>query len=159
MTKRDILLEELYRLSCGLEKYNLFFASQRNTLMRTLSAMEYLVSCINMDSITNEQAQIIANTLENILHTRYFDFASSLIIAEPKAENAQNQQTLLFELSGVTSLCIGELCHKNKNFKESVRRYIAVLKVTSRALLPRAHKAQLSAEEAAQIARTYLKCD
>lgn len=157
MTKRDILSEELYRLSCGLEKHNLYFASQRNTLMRTLSAMEYLVSCIHMDSISNNQAQIIINTLENILHTRYFDFALSLIIAEPKAE--KNQQALLFELTGVTSLCIGELCNKNKNYKESVRRYIAVLKTDSRALLPRAHKAWLSAEEATQITRTYLKCD
>ena len=159
MTKRDILSEELYRLSCGLEKHNLFIASQRNTLMRTLSAMEYLVSCINMDSISNGQAQIIINTLENILHTRYFDFASSLIIAEPKAENVQNQQALLFELTGITSLCIGALCDKNKNYKESVRRYIAVLKTASRALLPCAHKAWLSAEEATQITRTYLKCD
>lgn len=159
MTKRDILSVELYRLSCGLEKYNLFLTSQRNTLMRTLSAMEYLVSCINMDSISNDQAQIIINTLENILHTRYFDFASSLLIAESKAVCIQNQQELLFELTGATSLCIGELCNKNKNYKESVRRYIAVTKTVSRALLPHAHEAWISTEEATRITRTYLKCD
>ena len=159
MTKRDLLSEELYRLSSGLEKHNLFFVSQRNTLMRTLSAIEYLASCINMDRISNDQAQIIINTLETILHTRYFDFASNVLKAEAKAVCVQNQQELLFKLTGVISLCIGELCNKNKNRKESVRRYIAVIKTVSSALLPCAHEAWISAEEADRITRAYLKCD
>ena len=78
MTRHNVLVEELYRLSLSLDKYNrqtLFSKKQTATLTKTLSAMHFLFSCLQKETINDDDAHTIIDTLENILHTRYFDFA------------------------------------------------------------------------------------
>lgn len=162
MTRQAILAEELYRLALVLQKYNNFnlsFEGHRTTVVRTLSAMHFLIRCISMSAISDDQAHIIINTLENSLHTRYFDFASSLLDAEATLEHSPENQELLFQMSRIISLCICELCNKGKNYKASVMHCFAILQTLPRAFLPNTNEACLSADNVMDTARKYLKCD
>ena len=162
MTRFDVLAEELYRLSLNLNKNNkwcLFRKRHAVQLTRTLSAIQFLFSCLRTETIGDDDAHIIIGTLENILHTRYFDFASALLNAEESIEYNTSQKGLLFDASYTISLCIGSLCNKEKNYKETVRRYVATIQTITQAFLPPTHSAWLSIEDANRAIRTYLKCD
>ena len=162
MSRHTILAEELYKLSLDLDKYNkrtLFYKKQAEMLTKTLSAMHFLFSCLQKGSINDDDAHTIINTLENILYTRYFDFASNLLKLEESISYDTQQKELLFEASYTISLCIGSLCNKEKNYKETVRRYIATIQTITKTLLSPKHSAWLSIEDANKAIKTYLKYD
>ena len=162
MSRHTILAEELHKFSLDLDKYNkrtLFYKKQTATLTKTLSAMHFLFYCLQKEIINDDDAHTIINTLESILHTRYFDFASSLLKSQKSISYNTQQKELLFEASYTISLCIGSLCNKEKNYKETVRRYIAAIQTITQAFLPPTHSAWLSIEDANRAIRTYLKCD
>ena len=162
MTRHNVLVEELYRLSLSLDKYNrqtLFSKKQTATLTKTLSAMHFLFSCLQKETINDDDAHTIIDTLENILHTRYFDFASNLLKAEESISYNIQQKELLFEASYTISLCIGSLCNKEKNYKETVRRYISTMQTITKAFLPPDHPNWISIEYANKTIKKYLKCD
>ncbi len=162
MSRHTVLAEELYKLSCSLDKYNkrnLFPQKQAAMLTKTLSAIQFLFSCLRKETINDDDTHIIINTLEDVLNTRYFDFASALLKAEESIEYNTPQKDLLFGASYTISLCIGSLCNKEKNYKETVRRYIATIQTATKAFLPPNHPAWLSAEDANRAIKTYLKCD
>ena len=162
MSRFDVLAEELYNLSIVLDNYNkqtFFSKKQTATLTKTLSAMHFLFSCLQKEMINDDDAHTIIDTLESILHTRYFDFASNLLKAKESISYNTQQKELLFEASYTISLCIGSLCNKEKNYKETVRRYIATIQTIIRAILPANHSDRLSIEDANKATKTYLKCD
>ena len=162
MTRFDVLAEGLYRLSLNLNKNNkwcLFRKRHAVQLTRTLSAIQFLFSCLRTETIGDDDAHIIIGTLENILHTRYFDFASALLNAEESIEYNTSQKGLLFDASYTISLCIGSLCNKEKNYKETVRRYVATIHTITRAILPANHSAWLSIDDVNEAIKAYLKCD
>ena len=162
MTRFDVLAEGLYRLSLNLNKNNkwcLFRKRHAVQLTRTLSAMQFLSSCLRTETIDDDDAHIIIGTLENILHTRYFDFATDLLNAEKSAAYNAQQKGLLFDASCTISLCIGSLCNKEENYKETFRRYIATIQTITKAFLPPNHPAWLSIEDASKTIKTYLKSD
>ena len=162
MTRFDVLAEELYRLSLNLNKNNkwcLFRKRHAVQLTHTLSAMQFLFSCLRTETIDDDDAHIIIGTLENILHTRYFDFATDLLNAEKSAAYNAQQKGLLFDASCTISLCIGSLCNKEKNYKETVNRYIATIQTIARTFLSHDHSAWLPTEDANKAIRTYLKYD
>ena len=151
MTRHNVLAEELYRLSLSLDKYNrqtLFSKKQTAMLTKTLSAMHFLFSCLQKETINDDDAHTIIDTLENILHTRYFDFASNLLKSEELISYNTQQKELLFEASYTIFLCIGSLCNKEKNYKETVRRYIATIQTITKVFLSPKHSAWLSIEDA-----------
>lgn len=151
MTRHNVLAEELYRLSLSLDKYNrqtLFSKKQPAMLTKTLSAMLFLFSCLQKVTINDDDAHTIINTLEDILHTRYFDFASNLLKSEESISYNTQQKELLFEASYTIFLCIGSLCNKEKNYKEIVRRYIATIQTITKVFLSPKHSAWLSIEDA-----------
>lgn len=162
MSRHTVLIEELYRLSLSLDKYNkltLFSKKQAAVLTKTLSAIQFLFSCLQKETINDDDVHIIINTLENILLTRYFNFASNLLKAEKSISYNIQQKELLFDASYTISLCIGSLCNKEKNYKETVRRYIATIQTIIKVFLPQNHQDWLSIEEASKAIKTYLKCD
>ena len=162
MTRHNVLVEELYRLSLSLDKYNrqtLFSKKQTATLTKTLSAMHFLFSCLQKETINDDDAHTIIDTLENILHTRYFDFASNLLKSEELISYNTQLKELLFEASYTISLCIGSLCNKERNYKETVRRYVATIQTITKTVLPTKHSAWLSIEDANKAIKTYLKCN
>ena len=162
MSRFDVLTEELYNLSIVLDNYNkqtLFSQKQTATLTKTLSAMHFLFSCLQKEMINDDDAHTIIDTLESILHTRYFDFASNLLKVKESISYNTQQKELFFEASYTISLCIGSLCNKEKNYKETVRRYIATIQTITRAILPANHSDRLSIEDANKATKTYLKCD
>ena len=151
MTRHNVLVEELYRLSLSLDKYNrqtLFSKKQTAMLIKTLSAMHFLFSCLQKETINDDDAHTIINTLEDILHTRYFDFASNLLKSEESISYNTQQKELLFEASYTIFLCIGSLCNKEKNYKETVRRYVATIQTITKVFLSPKHSAWLSIEDA-----------
>jgi len=162
MSRFDVLTEELYNLSIVLDNYNkqtFFSQKQTATLTKTLSAMHFLFSCLQKETINDDDAHTIIDTLENILHTRYFDFASNLLKSEELISYNTQLNELLFEASYTISLCIGSLCNKEKNYKETVRRYVATIQTITKTVLPPKHSAWLSIEDANKAIKTYLKCD
>ena len=162
MSRFDVLTEELYNLSIVLDNYNkqtFFSKKQTATLTKTLSAMHFLFSCLQKETINDDDAHTIIDTLENILHTRYFDFASNLLKSEELISYNTQLKELLFEASYTISLCIGSLCNKEKNYKETVRRYVATIQTITKTVLPPKHSAWLSIEDANKAIKTYLKCD
>ena len=162
MSRFDVLAEELYNLSIVLDNYNkqtFFSKKQTATLTKTLSAMHFLFSCLQKETINDDDAHTIIDTLENILHARYFDFASNLLKAKESISYNTQQKELLFEASYTISLCIGSLCNKEKNYKETVRRYVATIQTITKTVLPPKHSAWLSIEDANKAIKTYLKCD
>ena len=162
MSRFDVLAEELYNLSIVLDNYNkqtFFSKKQIATLTKTLSAMHFLFSCLQKETINDDDAHTIIDTLENILHTRYFDFASNLLKSEELISYNTQLKELLFEASYTISLCIGSLCNKEKNYKETVRRYVATIQTITKTVLPPKHSAWLSIEDANKAIKTYLKCD
>ena len=162
MSRFDVLTEELYNLSIVLDNYNkqtFFSKKQTATLTKTLSAMHFLFSCLQKETINDDDSHTIIDTLENILHTRYFDFASNLLKSEELISYNTQLKELLFEASYTISLCIGSLCNKEKNYKETVRRYVATIQTITKTVLPPKHSAWLSIEDANKAIKTYLKCD
>lgn len=162
MTRHSVLAEEIYRLSLALEKSNkrcLFARKPHTTSIHSLSAMQFLFSCLRTETIDDDDAHIIINTLEDVLHTRYFDFATDLLNAEKSAAYNAQQKGLLFDASCTISLCIGSLCNKEKNYKETVNRYIATIQTIARTFLSHDHSAWLPTEDANKAIRTYLKYD
>ena len=162
MSRFDVLAEELYNLSIVLDNYNkqtFFSKKQTATLTKTLSAMHFLFSCLQKETINDDDAHTIIDTLENILHTRYFDFASNLLKSEELISYNTQLKELLFEASYTISLCISSLCNKEKNYKETVRRYVATIQTITKTVLPPKHSAWLSIEDANKAIKTYLKCD
>ena len=162
MTRHNVLVEELYRLSLSLDKYNrqTFFSKKQTAMLtKTLSAMHFLFSCLQKETINDDDAHTIINTLEDILHTRYFDFASNLLKSEESISYNTQQKELLFEASYTIFLCIGSFCNKEKNYKETVRRYVATIHTITRAILPANHSAWLSIDDVNEAIKAYLKCD
>ena len=162
MSRFDVLAEELYNLSIVLDNYNkqsFFSKKQTATLTKTLSAMHFLLSCLQKETVNDDDAHTIIDTLENILPTRYFDFASNLLKSEELILYNTQLKELLFEASYTISLCIGSLCNKEKNYKETVRRYVATIQTITKTVLPPKHSAWLSIEDANKAIKTYLKCD
>ena len=162
MSRFDVITEELYNLSIVLDNYNkqtFFSKKQTATLTKTLSAMHFLFSCLQKETINDDDAHTIIDTLENILHTRYFDFASNLLKSEELISYNTQLKELLFEASYTISLCIGSLCNKEKNYKETVRRYVATIQTITKTVLPPKHSAWLSIEDANKAIKQYLKCD
>ena len=162
MSRHTVLAEKQYKLSCSLDKYNkrnLFPKKQTEMLIKTLSATQFLFSCLSKETIDDDDAHIIINTLEDVLHTRYFDFATDLLNAEKSAAYNAQQKGLLFDASCTISLCIGSLCNKEKNYKETVNRYIATIQTIARTFLSHDHSAWLPTEDANKAIRTYLKYD
>ena len=162
MSRFDVLAEELYNLSIVLDNYNkqTFFSKKQTAMLtKTLSAMHFLFSCLQKETINDDDAHTIIGTLENVLHTRYFDFASNLLKSEELISYNTQLKELLFEASYTISLCIGSLCNKEKNYKETVRRYVATIQTITKTVLPPKHSAWLSIEDANKAIKTYLKCD
>ncbi|MBE6943988.1 MAG: hypothetical protein E7453_06995 [Ruminococcaceae bacterium] len=162
MSRFDVLTEELYNLSIVLDNYSkqtFFSKKQTATLTKTLSAMHFLFSCLQKETINDDDAHTIIDTLENILHTRYFDFASNLLKSEELISYNTQLKELLFEASYTISLCIGSLCNKEKNYKETVRRHVATIQIITKTVLPPKHSAWLSIEDANKAIKTILKCD
>ena len=162
MSRHTVLAEKLYKLSCSLDKYNkrnLFPKKQTEMLIKTLSATQFLFSCLSKETIDDDDAHIIVGTLENIFHTRYFDFATDLLNAEKSAAYNTQQKGLLFDTSYTIFLCIGSICNKEKNYKETVNRYIATIQIIARTFLSHNHLAWISEKDANESIKVYLKCD
>ena len=162
MTRHSVLAEEIYRLSLALEKSNkrcLFARKPHTTSIHSLSAMQFLFSCLRTETIDDDDAHIIVGTLENIFHTRYFDFATDLLNAEKSAAYNTQQKGLLFDTSYTIFLCIGSICNKEKNYKETVNRYIATIQIIARTFLSHNHSAWISEKDANESIKVYLKCD
>lgn len=162
MSRHTVLAQELYRLSLRSEKLisrTLFSRRFTTELNRTLSAMQFLCSCLQEETIREGKAQIIIGMLEDILHTRYFDVAERLLNEGETEIYTAQQKEILFDLSCTASLCISSLCSKEKNRKETVRRYILSIRTMTQALLPPAHPDRLSAEEANRRYSSLLKHD
>ena len=67
MSRFDVLTEELYNLSIVLDNYNkqtFFSKKQTATLTKTLSAMHFLFSCLQKETINDDDAHTIIDTLE-----------------------------------------------------------------------------------------------
>ena len=162
MSRHTVLAEELYKLSLNLDKYNkrtLFPKKQIAMLTKTLSAMHFLFSCLQMETISDDNAQIIINTLESILHTRYFDVASNLLKSDGSISHNTQQKELLFGAYYTVSLCIGSLCNKEKNWKGTVKRYISTVQTITKTFLPPKHPAWISIDDANNLIKAYLKSD
>ena len=81
MTRGNVLAALLYRKAVELKNQNyskLYWKKNRDNLIKSLSAMQFLTHCIGMDSIQDDQAEIILSTLKNSFFFDTDDLRDSL---------------------------------------------------------------------------------
>lgn len=162
MTRSNVLAAILYKTAVGLKNRNyskLFWTKNRNELVKSLSAMQFLTHCIGMDCITDDQTEIILSTLKNTFNFETHELSDLLNKATAEADLSQEYQDLLFRMNLILSSCIYEITERKNGRADSVRRYICGFHNMPRAFLSLSDKMKISPADAWNYSESYLKFD
>ena len=162
MTRSNVLAALLYRKAVELKNQNyskLYWKKSRDNLIKSLSAMQFLTHCIGMDSIQDDQAEIILSTLENSFFFDTADLRDSLNEASAESNITKEYRDLLFHMNLILSSCIYEISASKTGCAESVRRYICGFHNMPRTFLSISDKMKISPTDAWNYSKPYLKFD
>ena len=162
MTRGNVLAALLYRKAVELKNQNyskLYWKKNRDNLIKSLSAMQFLTHCIGMDSIQDDQAEIILSTLKNSFFFDTADLRNSLNEASAESNITKEYRDLLFHMNLILSSCIYEVSEAKSGCAESVRRYIFGFHNLPRAFLSLSDKMKISPVQAWGYSKSYLKLD
>ena len=160
MTRSNALASELYKMAVGLKCINfdkLVWGKNRKSLGDSIATMQFIVYCVGMKHISDQQAEVVLHCLEHTYHYETDELCSVLREAAPQAEYTEDYDELLFEMNVILSRCSKELHDRKKGYTERVRRYIYGFHNLPRAFLPLSSKARISFREARKYAEPYLK--
>ena len=160
MTKSNVLASVLYRLAISLKNQDfkkLIFKRHRKDLIYTLSSMKFLTLCIGMKSISPYQAERIVNLLKDTNNIDTDALAESLKESPDESVFSAEYEALLPEMQRILSSCIDILLQKKKGYINSVSLYIKAFHNYPRAFLSLTDKSKISAEEAIEYSKSYLK--
>lgn len=160
MTKVSVLADRLYDMGIGLKKYtpsSLARKRVRQECIRDLSAMHFLVYCIGMKCISDEDARRIIPVLDAYRHPRLQNFADSLLEANEEADHSDEYDSLLFEMSSSLGYCVSILSSKQTAEYGAVCKIMWAFHNAPRAFLSLSHGMRISLQDARKWSATASK--
>ena len=129
----------------------------RKNTISALSMMQFLNSCIAMKHISDEQAKIILSVLSNTYAYDISKITAPLKEAFPDSEYSESYHNILFHMNLIISACIKELSDNHSGCIERAIRYMKGFHNLPRAFLSLTNTWKITAEEAWEYSKSYLK--
>lgn len=151
MTRVAVLAERLYDMGIGLKKHtpsNLKRRKLRQECIRDLSAMQFLVYCIGIKRISDEDARAIIRVLDAYRHPRLQNFADSLLEANEEADYSEEYDGFLFEMASSLDYCVSILSSKQTAEYGAVCKAMWAFHNAPRAFLSLSHGMKISLQDA-----------
>ena len=149
-------------MAIELKKYNhhnIFFKKKRNNLISSLSAMQFLVLCIGIKNISDEQAECILTTLKTLLNIDFTVFEDAFRNEKSSSEYSDVHYGLLLKMHSILSYCISELTSQRKGNIGTIEHYLLGFHNLPRAFLSVADNSHISPQEAWNYSKSYFKID
>ena len=162
MTRGNVLASLLYRTAVGLKNsnFNKFrWKHNRDKLVSSLSAMQFLTGCIGLKNISLSQAEVILSILRVTYGYDTEEFSDALKEASAESDYSIEYEALLFQMHSILSECINSIVQTRKYNIETFSRYINAFHNFPRAFLPLADRSKISPEDAIAYSKSYLKLD
>ena len=160
MTRVNVLASVLYRKSVSLKNQNfnkLIWNNNRNELISSLSAMQFLVACIGLRNISRSQAEEIISVLHIAYHYDMQENSDLLREATDESDYSNEYEDLLFRMHSILSMCINSAKQKEKGYIRTVSSYIKAFHNFPRAFLSITDKSKISPSDAIEYSTSYLK--
>ena len=162
MTRTNILASMLYRIAVSLKNINfskLVWKHNREKLISTLSAMQFITGCIGLKNISLTQAEEIISILSTSYGYDKDELSNSLKEATAMSDYSDEYEELLFDMHFILSECINSAVKRKKGYVSTISRYIKAFHNYPRAFLSLADKSKISPLEAIEYSKSYLKFD
>ena len=162
MTRTNILASVLYRIAVSLKNINfskLVWKHNREKLISTLSAMQFITGCIGLKNISLTQAEKIISILSTSYGYDKDELSNSLKEATAMSDYSDEYEELLFDMHFILSECISSAVERKKGYVSTISRYIKAFHNYPRAFLSLADKSKISPPEAIEYSKSYLKLD
>ena len=162
MTRTNILASVLYRIAVSLKNINfskLVWKHNREKLISTLSAMQFITGCIGLKNISLTQAEEIISILSTSYGYDKDELSNSLKEATAMSDYSDEYEELLFDMHFILSKCINSAVKRKKGYVSTISRYIKAFHNYPRAFLSLADKSKISPLDAIEYSKSYLKFD
>ena len=162
MTRTNILASMLYRIAVSLKNINfskLVWKHNREKLISTLSAMQFITGCIGLKNISLTQAEEIISILSTSYGYDKDELSNSLKEATAMSDYSDEYEELLFDMHFILSECINSAVKRKKGYVSTISRYIKAFHNYPRAFLSLADKSKISPKDAIEYSKPYLKLD
>ena len=162
MTRTNILASMLYRIAVSLKNINfskLVWKHNREKLISTLSAMQFITGCIGLKNISLTQAEEIISILSTSYGYDKDELSNSLKEATAMSDYSDEYEELLFNMHFILSECINSAVKRKKGYVSTISRYIKAFHNYPRAFLSLADKSKISPTDAIEYSKSYLKLD
>ena len=162
MTRTNILASMLYRIAVSLKNMNfskLVWKHNREKLISTLSAMQFITGCIGLKNISLTQTEEIISILSTSYGYDKDELSNSLKEATAMSDYSDEYEELLFDMHFILSECINSAVERKKGYVSTISRYIKAFHNYPRAFLSLADKSKISPTNAIEYSKSYLKLD
>lgn len=162
MTRVNVLAQILYRTAVELKHMDfnkLVWKHNREKLISSLSAMQFLTACIGLKNISVSQAEEIISILRVTYNYNAEDFSNALIGATAESDYSAKYEELLFLMHSILSECINSIVKKGKGCVNTISRHIMAFHNLPRAFLSISDRDGISMEDAIEYSKSYLKHD
>lgn len=162
MTRGNVLASVLYNTSVSLKNRDFNKLSRkhnRDKLISSLSAMQFLTACIEADSISLSQAEQIITVLKVEYNYDTDQFSELLKEAEERSDHSPEYRDIIFQMHLILSVCINSVTEKRKGYIETVSRYIKAFHNFPRVFLSITNRSRISPSDAVEYSKSYLKSD
>ena len=162
MTRINVLASVLYSKSVELKTHNfnkLIWNNNRNKLVSSLSAMQFLVASIGLKNISHTQAEEIISVLHATYDYNTERFSDLLRGASDESAFPNEYDDVIFQMHLILSRCINSIVKKEKGYLNTVSRYIKAFHNLPRAFLSITDKSKISPSDAIAYSKSYLNLD
>lgn len=159
MTRVNVLASVLYRTAVRIKNSNfnkLVWRCNRDNLVSSLTAMQFLTGCIGLKNISLLQAEEIISILRNTFDYGIDDFSDILKDASAESDYPIEYEDLLFQMHFILSECINNIMHTKKCNIATVSRYIKAFHNFPRAFLSLTDSSKISPEDALEYSKSYI---
>lgn len=153
LTRVSLLAELLYDMGIGLKRFDpskLARKKYRGECIRNLSAMQYLVHCLGMKHIADEDARKILALLDTHRHSRLQNYADGFLEAEAESDYSDEYHSFLFEMASSLTYCISVLSSKRKGEYDTVCKVMRAFHNAPRAFFSLSNGMKISLQDAKQ---------
>ena len=162
MTRTNILASMLYKTAVSSKNMDfdkLVWKHNREKLIYSLSAMQFITGCIGLKNISLLQAEEITNILSTSYGYNKDDFSNDLKEATSMADYSDEYEEVLFEMHFILSECLNVIMKRKKGYISTISRYIKAFHNYPRVFLSLADKSKISPQDAIEYSKSYLKLD
>ena len=162
MTRINVLASVLYSKSVGLKTQNfnkLIWNNNRNKLVSSLAAMQFLVASIGSKNISHTQAEEIISVLHDTYDYNTEEFSNLLREASDESDYSDQYDDVIFQMHLILLKCINSAMKKEKGYILAVSSYIKAFHNLPRAFLSITDKSRISPADAINYSKSYLKLD